>query len=157
MWLFVIFVVIPLIEIALFLKVGGLIGIWPTLAIIIALSFFGTWLLRTQGAMAFQDLRRAMAEMRDPAEPMAHGAMILFAGILLVTPGFFTDALGLALLIRPVRAWVMRRVARHIQIMTPTSPTRGAARPASDEVIEGSFSEVDTKPADAGASGWTRH
>jgi hypothetical protein len=87
MWLFFIFIIVPMIEIGLFIEVGGLIGLWPTLAIIVIMAVFGTWLLRTQGALAFADLRRSMAEMRDPTEPMAHGAMILLAGILMVTPG----------------------------------------------------------------------
>jgi len=154
MWLFLVFIVVPLIEIALFLKVGGLIGFWPTLAIIIGLSFFGTWLLRTQGAMAFNDLRRSVAELRDPGEPMAHGAMIIFAGLLLVTPGFLTDALGLALLIRPVRAWVLRRIAERIRIVTVASATTTRA---ADDVIDATYTEVRTKDDGQSPSGWTRH
>ena len=158
MWLFLIFIIVPLIEIALFLKVGALIGFWPTLAIIIGLSFFGTWLLRTQGALAFRDLRASLANMRDPTEPMAHGMMIMFAGVLLVTPGFFTDALGLALLIRPVRTLVIRSIARHFQIVTSTT-TAGSFRSMSDadDVIDATYTEFEEKSGALGPSGRTRH
>ena len=101
MWLLLAFIAVPLIEIALFIQVGGMIGLWPTLAIVILTALLGTWLLRMQGAAALTDLRRSFSEVEDPSEPLAHGAMILFAGALLLTPGFFTDAVGFALLTPP--------------------------------------------------------
>jgi len=103
MWLFLLFVSVPLIEIALFIKVGGLIGLWPTLSIVVITAFIGTLLMRTQGANALMRLRQSMERLEDPSEPLADGAMIIFAGALLLTPGFFTDAIGLLLLLPPVR------------------------------------------------------
>ena len=108
MYLFLAFLLVPIIEIALFIQVGGLIGLWPTLAIVVLTAVLGTWLVRTQGMMALGQLRSSFERLQDPAEPLAHGAMILFAGALLLTPGFFTDAFGFALLMPPVRMAVYR-------------------------------------------------
>jgi UPF0716 protein FxsA len=158
MWLLLIFILLPLIEIALFIQVGGLIGLWPTLAIVVALAFFGSWLVRTQGAMAFADMRRSMADFRDPTEPAAHGAMIMFAGLLLMTPGLFTDAIGLLLLIRPLRSWAIAAISRRFTIVG-VSQTRQEQtyRPASKDVIDGEFIELGEKDLPNRPSGWTRH
>jgi UPF0716 protein FxsA len=80
MWLFLAFLAVPMIEIALFIQVGGLIGLWPTLAIVVLTAVIGTWLLRMQGAVALSNLRRSFSDLDDPSEPLAHGAMILFSG-----------------------------------------------------------------------------
>ncbi|TNE93282.1 MAG: FxsA family protein, partial [Rhodobacteraceae bacterium] len=103
MWIFLAFVAVPLIEIGLFIQVGGLIGLWPTLGIVLLTAIVGTSLVRREGARALDDLRSSLNELRDPSRPLAHGAMILVAGVLLLTPGFFTDAVGLSLLVPPVR------------------------------------------------------
>ena len=94
MWLLIAFIAVPMIEIALFIQVGGAIGLGWTLAIVLITAILGTWLVRTQGAMALGQLRSAFSELQDPTEALVHGAMILFAGALLLTPGFFTDAVG---------------------------------------------------------------
>ena len=94
MWLFLAFLTVPLIEIALFIQVGGAIGLWPTLAIVVLTAVLGTSLVRSQGRLALGQMRNSFQTLSDPAEPLAHGAMILFAGALLLTPGFFTDALA---------------------------------------------------------------
>ena len=84
--LLLMFVVIPLIEIALFIKIGGIIGLWPTLAIVVATAIAGSMLLRRQGGRALADVQRAFVEFRDPTAPLAHGALLLLAGALLVSP-----------------------------------------------------------------------
>jgi UPF0716 protein FxsA len=99
MWLLIAFIAVPLIEIALFIQVGGALGMWPTLAIVVITAVLGTWLVRSQGAATMGSLRNSFSDMRDPTEPLVHGAMILFSGALLLTPGFFTDAVGFALLV----------------------------------------------------------
>ena len=117
--------------------------------------------VRSQGALVMNDLRRALAEMRDPTAPLAHGAMILFAGALLLTPGFFTDACGLALLIPPVREAVMRAVAKRVQVQSFTMGTGFETRqspPPGPGVIDGDFIELDPQNLPPrGNSGWTRH
>jgi len=161
MWLFALFVAVPLIEIALFIQVGGIIGLWPTLGIVILTAIVGTWLVRTQGIAAMGQLRNSFSELRDPTEPLAHGAMILFSGALLLTPGFFTDAVGFALLIPPVRVAVFRYFRSRIRVQQfTTGPGTRAGhreRPGGD-IIEGEFEEVPPpKSPTHGNSGWTRH
>lgn len=158
MWLLVVFVLVPMIEIGLFIQVGGWIGLWPTLGLVLAMALLGSWLLRTQGALAFADLRQSLSDFRDPTEPIAHGALILFAGILLITPGFFTDVIGLALLIRPVRRLALRALARRFQLVQVGPSGEGwAGRPESEDIIDGDYTEIDGIPPRQGHSGWTRH
>lgn len=161
MWLFLAFLAVPLIEIALFIQVGGAIGLWPTLGIVVLTAIIGTWLVRTQGAMALGNLRGSFSRLDDPTEPLAHGAMILIAGALLLTPGFFTDAVGFALLMPPVRQaafnYLRKRVHVHRFEMGPDSPQRPAP-PNDPDIIDGEFHEIDpAKRPTHGQSGWTRH
>lgn len=157
MWLLLIFIVVPLIEIGLFIQVGGWIGLWPTLAMILAMAFLGAWLVRREGARAFLDLRQSMTDLRDPTESMAHGALILFAGVLLITPGFFTDAMGLALLIRPVRSLAVRVIGQRFRIVQMGAAAPGRAATPDDDVIDAEYTELGGKPLDGPRSGWTRH
>lgn len=157
MYLFLAFLMIPLIEIALFIQVGGLIGLWPTLGIVIFTAILGTWLVRSQGRIAMGQLRQSFSDLNDPTEPLAHGAMILISGMLLLTPGFFTDAMGFALLIPGVRQAVLRYVQSRVVVqqfqMGPGPATRGG-RPHPD-VIDGEFEEVRQAPdPNAQPSGW---
>ncbi|MGL4281352.1 MAG: FxsA family protein [Albidovulum sp.] len=159
MWLLLAFIAIPLIEITLFIKVGGVIGLGWTLAIVLLTAIAGSWLVRMQGAMAMADLRTSLQELRDPREPIAHGAMILLAGALLISPGFFTDTIGILLLLRPVRSAVLRFLSRRItveQFEFGTPPRREPHRP---DIIDGDYTEVDTPtpPERNRPSGWTRH
>ncbi|MGR3291649.1 MAG: FxsA family protein [Paracoccaceae bacterium] len=160
MWLFVLFLAVPLIEIALFIQVGGFIGLWWTLGIVIFTAYLGTRLIRSQGAMAMKDLQSSFNELRDPTEPLAHGAMILFSGALLLTPGFFTDAVGFALLVPGIRRVVYAYVRSRIKVQGFSGGGRPVpARDPSDSVIDGEFTEIDpeSKPAQPGDSGWTKH
>ncbi len=166
MWLFLAFLLVPLIEIALFIQVGGAIGLWPTLAIVILTAIAGTWLVRTQGRAALSQLRGSLGAFSDPTRPLAHGAMIIFSGALLLTPGFFTDAVGFALLIPAVRDVVMREAGKRIRVrpihpggpaghpggpagaFRPDRPDPGGRRPGP--VVDGEWEEL---PPDAPASG----
>ena len=85
MWLLIAFIAVPLIEIGLFIQVGGWLTLWPTLAIVLGTGILGTWLVRQQGLRVLEELRGSLRDMRDPLSPLAHGAMILFAGALLLT------------------------------------------------------------------------
>lgn len=156
MYLLLAFVLVPIIEIALFIQVGDLIGLWPTLSIVIVTAVLGTWLVRTQGRMALGQLQNSFSQLDDPTEPLAHGAMILLAGALLLTPGFFTDAVGFALLIPPVRVAVFHYLKSRVSIQSfqmGTRPSRQDFR--SGDVIDGEYEEVRTKPdSDGRPSGW---
>lgn len=163
MLLFILFIGIPLLEITLFIQVGGLIGLGWTLAIVIATAILGAWMVRSQGARAMLNLRTSFSSLQDPTEPLAHGAMILFSGALLLTPGFFTDFVGFALLIPGVRSAVYRNVRSRVNVQSfQMGPDGPQARPQqnhpNDRVIDGEFEEIDTdNPPQSGPSGWTKH
>ena len=170
MWIFLAFLAVPLIEIGLFIQVGGLIGLWPTLAVVVLTAVVGTALVRREGARALEDLRGSLSEMRDPTTPLAHGAMIFLAGALLLTPGFFTDAVGIALLIRPVRNLVLRHLTSRVTFRRfemgsrfQTGPMHDGwqgppRRPQDPGVIDADeFAPVEPRNGDRGNSGWTRH
>ncbi len=152
MWLLIAFIAVPLIEIALFIQVGGAIGLWPTLLIVILTAILGSWLVRTQGLQEIERLRGTFRELQDPSEPLANGAMILFSGALLLTPGFFTDAVGFALLVPGVRRAVMRYVAARVKVQSFTMGAQGNAQgsrhhPSGDDVIDGDFTDVTPESA----------
>lgn len=165
MWLLLAFIAVPMIEIALFIQVGGWIGLWPTLAIVVFTAVIGSGLMRAQGALALRNVQQSFSDLRDPTEPLAHGAMILIAGVLLLTPGFFTDTLGLSFLLPPVRAAVIRYVRARVTVASFSVGSTGSQRPRDPGVIDGEFTEVDDDfPIDVPSkkpthrpSGWTKH
>lgn len=104
------FIGVPLIEIALFIQVGGQLGVFNTVALVVLTAIIGVALLRWQGLETLTRARARMERGQMPAREMAEGLMLLVAGALLLTPGFFTDALGFLLLIPHLRyglfAWL---------------------------------------------------
>lgn len=154
MWLLIAFIAVPLIEIALFIQVGGAIGLWPTLLIVIVTAVLGTYLVRNQGLQALARVKSSFEQMNDPSEALAHGAMILFSGALLLTPGFFTDAVGFALLVPSIRLSVFNWARSRVQV---TSFSTGGPQRHQSDVIDGQFSEVPEDSAKQhGPSGWTK-
>lgn len=105
------FIAVPILELYVIIKVGGLIGVLPTLALLLAVSLLGAMLLRHQGRGAWRSFNVAIAERRFPGREVADGLLITIGGALLLTPGFITDAVGLLLLLPPSRA-VARRLLR---------------------------------------------
>lgn len=99
-----IFIVLPILELYAIVKVGGLIGVLPTLALLLATSLLGAFLLRHQGRGAWRRFNAAIAERRFPGREVADGLMITAGGVLLLVPGFVTDVFGLLLLLPPTRA-----------------------------------------------------
>lgn len=156
MRLFLMFLIVPLIEIALFIQVGGIIGLGWTLAIVVLTAVLGTMLVRSQGLAVLNSLRASMQDLRDPSEPLAHGAMILFSGALLLTPGFFTDAIGFALLIPRFRTVIYEAIRKRI-VVSEFQYGRATRPPAGPEIIDGEFEEVDSSKPTQDPSGWTRH
>ena len=163
MWLLIAFIAVPMIEIALFIQVGGAIGLGLTLAIVLITAVLGTYLVRTQGAMALGQLRNSFSDMRDPTEPLVHGAMILFAGALLLTPGFFTDAVGFSLLVPGIRSAAYRAIRARVNVQSFGAPGQPPGQPPharhmGGDVIDGEYHEIDERgPRDGGSSGWTKH
>ena len=154
MRLFLLFLIVPLIEIALFIQVGGLIGLFPTLAIVILTAVLGTILVRGQGLAVLRQVRGSFENLNDPTEPLAHGAMILFSGALLLTPGFFTDAVGFALLVPGFRSWLYNAIRSRINIHAVQYGQQAQPREDSS-VIDAEYEDLD--PPQSGPSGWTRH
>ena len=108
---------VPLIEIAVFIEVGGRIGLWPTMALIFATAAIGTALLRHQGLSVLADARGSVERGELPVRAQLDGVCLVIAGALLLTPGFFTDLAGALLLISPIRhilqAVALRWIAAH--------------------------------------------
>ena len=162
MRLFLLFLAVPLIEIALFVQIGGVIGLGWTLLTVVATAIIGTSLVRSQGLRTLAELRGAVDGLRDPTGPLLHGAMILFSGALLLTPGFFTDAIGFLLLVPAVREAVYRRLRDRVVIHGAAAP-RPAEPSGAPEIIDGDWEEIDPnagpnpRPTHRSPSGWTRH
>ena len=109
--LVIVFIVVPIVELYVIIQIGGLIGVLPTLALLLADALLGSLLLRHQGRGAWRRFNQALAERRFPGREVADGLMIAVGGTLLLTPGFVTDVFGLLLLIPPTRA-IARRLLR---------------------------------------------
>ena len=150
MVLFLAFILVPIIEIALFIQIGGAIGTWPTLAVVVLTAILGTWLVKSQGRMALGQIRRSFDRLDDPTLPLAHGAMILVSGVLLLTPGFFTDAVGFALLMPPVRVWLFHYLRSRFKVQTFQQ---------QPDIVDAEFEEIEPgRNSGKGPSGWTeRH
>ena len=133
MWLFVLLVIIPIIEIALFVQIGGVIGLGPTIAIVILTALLGSWLLKREGLAALARLEAALMRGEDPSPVLIDGILILAAGLLLITPGFLTDTIGFLLLVPPTRAafirWAGRQIARRVVILRGGQRRPGAEPP----------------------------
>lgn len=113
--LFLIFSVVPVIEIYLLIKVGRLVGALPTVALLLLISFAGAWLVRAQGFAIMGRIQSELASGRIPAASMLDGAVVLIGGLLLLTPGFFTDFLGLFCLIPLTRAMIKQYLGLWLQ------------------------------------------
>ena len=156
MWLFLAFLAVPLDRDRPFHSGGRGIGLWPTLLIVVITAIVGTVLVRAQGPWRWTICARPF-HAADPSEPLVHGAMILIAGALLLTPGFFTDAVGFALLVPGFRRMASRMCAS-ASMSRGSTPPGPPARDRGPDIIEGEYDEVEPPARDGtGGSGWTRH
>lgn len=112
--LFLFFVIIPIIEITLFIYVGDAIGIAATLALVIITAIIGTWLLNLQGFAALERAKLALAEGRAPVDSVIDGVCLLLAGAFLLTPGFLTDGLGFLLFVPQFRRWLAKSLVQRL-------------------------------------------
>ena len=124
--LFLLFVGVPIAEIALFIYVGGRIGLLATLVAIVLTAAVGSTLVARQGAAAMADVQSAFFSARFPGRELAHGAMIVIAGAFLVTPGFLTDVVGFLLLVPPIREAARKTVISRFsgRFVVRSGPTR---------------------------------
>jgi UPF0716 protein FxsA len=124
--LILLLIVVPLVELYVIIQVGQAIGVVPTILLLLVDSILGSLLLRSQGRAAWTRFNRALAENRMPAKEVFDGALIIFGGALLLTPGFVTDIFGMLLLIPPTRAGI-RKLAGKTVLARFTMGPRAAA------------------------------
>ena len=161
--LVLLFIVVPIAELYVIIKVGEWIGILPTLMILLADALLGSLLLRHQGRSAWRRFNQALDERRFPGKEVADGLLITVGGTLLLTPGFLSDIAGLILLIPPTRALVRGVLARFMKrrFRLVSGPAGWgydrATRPRTDPRpspydVEGTAHEVRDPPPDGGGS-----
>ena len=133
--LFLLFLLAPLLELYLLLQIGGLIGVLPTVSLVVFTAALGAVLIHIQGLRAIATINRRLRERQLPALEMIAGLMLLICAALLLTPGFFTDAIGFLMLIPPIRhrlaLWLLAYLARQHE-----------ARGDASIVIEGEYREI---------------
>ena len=144
------FIVVPLAELAVIIAVGDLIGLLPTLLLLLVVSAAGAWLSKREGLAAWRRFQLALAEGRVPTVEVADGAMILLAGALLLTPGVLTDVVGILLLLPPTRATARRLAprlaARRMRRRGRRVVVDGPARPAGSTRVTWGQAEVADRP-----------
>ena len=126
-------IVVGVVEISVIIQVGQWIGFLNTVGLLLLVSLLGAWLVKRQGLGVMTRIREQRSAGRLPATEAFDGALILVAGVLLVIPGFVTDALGLLLLVPPIRAvvrrFVSRRVLREVEMVRSRQWTRSDPQP----------------------------
>jgi len=140
--LVLLFIVVPIAELAVVIQIGQAIGVWWTIALLLADAILGSILMRHQGRAAWRRFNQALGAGRVPAREVLDGALVMFGGLLLLTPGFITDILGLLLLIPPARVVVRGVLARRLTHRMVVSMT-GQRRHPDDDVIDGTAVDVE--------------
>jgi UPF0716 protein FxsA len=113
--LVLLFIIVPIAELYVIIQVGGLIGVGPTLLLLLVDAILGSWLLKREGRAAWRRFNQALAEKRIPGKEVADGFLIILGGALLIAPGFITDIFGILFLLPPTRA-VARRILRRFTV-----------------------------------------
>src|SRR3954453_9414687 len=125
----ILFILVPIAELAVIIQVGEQIGVWWTVAILIADSILGSLLMRSQGRAAWRRFNVVLQAGRPPAREGLDGILVIFGGALLLTPGFITDIFGISSLLPPTRAVVRRLLVRRFADRMIAAATRGRPRP----------------------------
>ena len=145
-------VIVPIVEIWVLLQVGQLLGVLQTVVLLVAMSLLGAYLLRREGSRTWRAFRTALGSGRLPAAEVADGALVIFGGALLLTPGFATDAFGLLCVLPPTRAvlrrLLTRQVARRLTVGTVFGGVRGPSsrRRPGDTVVDGEVVRPPDEP-----------
>ncbi|NKB20359.1 MAG: hypothetical protein GKS01_07670 [Alphaproteobacteria bacterium] len=141
------FIIIPVVEIAVFIQLGGEIGLWNTILLIILTAILGTWLLKSQGLATLQRAQESLARQVFPIAEVFDGLCLVVAGILLLTPGFVTDAVGFLLFLPFIRlilrTWIWAILARSGNSGVWVDAEQGGV-PSNgrDGTIDGDFRDV---------------
>jgi UPF0716 protein FxsA len=130
-----IFLLVPIVEIYLLIQVGQVIGAGWTIFFVVLTAVIGVWLLRIQGLSTLMRAQRKLQENELPAREILEGMGLVIAGALLLTPGFFTDAVGFFLLFPPTRIWLVSRIASRM-VVSSTVNMHGY-QSGDDDVIDG--------------------
>jgi len=145
--LIALFIVLPLAELYVILKVGDAIGAVWTILLLAADSLLGSLLLRSQGRSVWRRFNTALSEGKVPHREVMDGVLVIFGGAFLITPGFITDIVGLLLLVPPTRALirsrVVRRLGRRVAVGVTSRPGRRQPR---DYDVEGTAREYGDEP-----------
>jgi len=129
---------IPIVEIAVMVQVAQWIGTGQMFALLISISVVGVWIVKRQGIGVLRRIRAELDAGRIPGAHLVDGGLVLFAGMLLVIPGFVTDAIGLVLLLPPVRALMRRRLGRRFRVQVAGAGPRTQPRRGDDAIdVEG--------------------
>lgn len=160
--LFLLFTLVPLLDLWVLVRLGDAVGWWPTLALVILTGVAGAWLARAEGLRVLRAWRAALSAGRLPEEGVLSGVLVLVGAALLVTPGVITDAAGLALLLPPTRRLAAAGLRRWLERQAQTGHVRvftvGPGRPWGDPRPSGDEDEIDVTPrgprrSDAGSRG----
>lgn len=143
--LFVLFVVLPIVEMWLLIKVGGVIGAWPTIGLVMLTAVIGASLLRSQGLDTLMRAQQRLDSGQLPATEILEGFFLAIGGALLLTPGFVTDAIGFSCLIRPMRRAIISNILARgiIQVQSQQFSGYTEVRPDQGTTIDGDFRRED--------------
>lgn len=142
--LFSLFILIPLLEIYLLITVGGIIGTWPTVFLVVFTAVLGAFLLRHQGLYTMNKVQAAMARGELPTLAMLEGVVLVFSGALLLTPGFFTDTIGFLALVPPLRQAALRAmIAKGVVSAMGGAYSRHHHHPDGPQTLEGEYRRED--------------
>ena len=113
--IFLALIIIPIIEISIFITIGSNIGILNTIAIILVTAFVGIFLVRRQGIKLLFDAQKNLSQGIMPTEEIKGGIFLLVSGLLLITPGFFTDCIGFVVFLKPVQNFIEKKAKNYFQ------------------------------------------
>lgn len=153
--LFILFAVMPIIEIALLIHVGEIIGGWNTIGFVLLTAFVGAYLVKREGISTLTQAQQKMQQGIAPGDEMAQGLLLVIAGVLLVTPGFVTDAIGLLFTLPPTRKLIakslMAKMVNSQSVHASFTSTQGfhagsargfkGSQSSNDDIIEGEYHE----------------
>ena len=137
--LFLLFTIVPVVELALLIQIGGLLGLGPTLLLVMGTGFAGAWLARREGLRAWLAVRDELQGGALPGESLVHALLILAAGVVLITPGVLTDIAGILLLIPPVRGRLIARVRNWLAKQVAGGTIRVVRDPGGFSGLHGDF------------------
>ncbi|MFA0088516.1 FxsA family protein [Vibrio sp. 10N.261.51.F12] len=162
--LLLLFICVPIIEIGLFIQVGGFLGLWPTIGLVLITAFVGATLVRSQGLQTLMSVQNRLQQGEMPAQQIVEGVMLAVSGVLLLTPGFMTDAMGMVVLIPGPRAMIAKYLMSKVAVNTMQSgfhqgggpqggfysndpfqrgPFDGSRQEKDDNTFEGEFERKD--------------